>query len=152
MNIYRPQRSCWKENVFTPVCDSVYRGCSCPRGVSVQGVSVQEGGLCSGGLCSGVVSVQGVSVQGVLCPEGVSVRETPPPASMVICRQCASYWNAFLFNKVILQIVKSSVSIPMIDIKLRALNRWLHIYLNNAKSVHELSSTNTVRKKRRTDD
>ena len=37
--------------MFTPVCDSVHRGCLCPR--RVVSVFVQEGGLCPG------VSVQG---------------------------------------------------------------------------------------------
>ena len=41
-NIFIAHNKLWEGNVFTPVCDSVYRG------VSVQGVSVQKWGLCSG--------------------------------------------------------------------------------------------------------
>ena len=98
------------------------------------GESLSKGGLCQEGFCPrGGSLFRGVSVQGGLCPGGSlsrgfsaqrgSLSGRPPPPSMVMCRKCASYWNAFLFNKVILQIVKSSVSIPMIDIKLRVLNR-----------------------------
>ena len=39
-NIFTAHNKLWEGNVFTPVCDSVYRG------VSVQGVSVQKWGLC----------------------------------------------------------------------------------------------------------
>ena len=46
-------------------------------------------GFCPGGLCPG----DGVSVQGGLCPEGVSVRETPYTVNN---RRHASYWNSFL--------------------------------------------------------
>ena len=41
-NIFTAYNKLWEGNVFTPVCDSVYRG------VSVQGVSVQKWGLCPG--------------------------------------------------------------------------------------------------------
>ena len=74
--------------VFKGVCDSVHR-----KGgmVSVQGC------LCPGGcLC-----------QGDLCPGGVLLGR--PPAHMVMSRQYASYWNAFLlFIQVFLKHFKGS--------------------------------------------
>ena len=53
-----------QDNVFTHVCDSVYRGVSLSgvslsRGISVQGVSVQ------GGVCPGWSLFRGVCVGGL---------------------------------------------------------------------------------------
>ena len=76
-------------------------GASLSGGFLSRGVSV--GGSLSGGLCP-----VGSLSRGVLCPAGsllgvsvwgVSAREIPPT---VTSRQCASYWNAFLFVDVFL--------------------------------------------------
>ena len=61
--------------VFTRVCDSVHRGV---------------------GVVS--VSVLGVGVGLSLCPGGVSVMETP---CAVMSGRYASYWNAFLFSRIL---------------------------------------------------
>ena len=63
----------------------------CPGvGVSVQGwESLSRGGLCLGGSLS----------SGGLCPGGVSVRETP--RRTITCGWYASYWNAFLFQRIL---------------------------------------------------
>ena len=76
--------------VFTSVCLSrvsagvSVQGWSMSRGVSFQGLSVRRG------LCPGQVSVQvGSLYTGGLC-------HGDPPIT-IMCRQYASYWNAFLF-------------------------------------------------------
>ena len=47
---YRPQTKLREGNVSTPVCDSVHRGRSLSRGVSVQWGSLSNGGLCPMGV------------------------------------------------------------------------------------------------------
>ena len=114
INFYRQKTKLREGNVFTPVCDSVHRGGSLSRGVSV------KGGLCpgfsvKGGPCPGF-SVKGgpcpgFSVKGGLCP-GFSVKGGPYPGFSVkgvLCpggqgvtrwksRLYASYWNASFFS------------------------------------------------------
>ena len=67
---------------------SLSRGGLCHRGLCPGEVSVQ------GGLCQGRVSVHGVSVHGWSLSRGIYVQGV---SVHLMCKQCASYWNAFLF-------------------------------------------------------
>ena len=96
---YCPQTKLQEGNVFTPVCDSVYRGCLCRGGLCPGG---SPGSLCPwGGLCPGG-SFRGFSVQGDppggFCPGGSLSRET---LHTVTSRQYTSYWNTFLFKMLV---------------------------------------------------
>ena len=83
LNLLLPAMKLRQGNVFTPLCDSVHRGGSlprgslCPGGVSVQGRSLSSGslsgGFLSGGLCPGESLSRGGSLY-----RGGSLSGRPP--------------------------------------------------------------------------
>ena len=111
-NIYRPQTSLGQGNIFRSVCQEF-----CPQGgwgvptpggggACSQGGLLTEGSAPRGGSCKGVCS--GGSAPGGACSQRVwGGAWWRPPGVGYCCRQYASYWNAFLFQKCVSRILST---------------------------------------------
>ena len=96
-DFYRPQRS-WGKVIFSEVCvkNSVHKG-----GHVWQGGPCMVGACMAGGMYSGGMHGRGHAWWGA-CVAGVACMPHMPPLDTMrygqsMCRQYASYWNAFLF-------------------------------------------------------